>query len=129
MQEHNLAGYIRRVYFQLMAKDLERAKRFYEEVFGLDVTFYESPEVGWCEFQLPGGAPRLGLNSSRNGESSDWGRLTLEVDDIEVMKEYLEGRSIETSEITDVPGLVSYFNMKDSEGNTVQIVADPRVVG
>ena len=46
----------RTMYFQLMAKDLERAKRFYEDVFGLEVTFYMSPEVGWCELQLPGGA-------------------------------------------------------------------------
>jgi predicted enzyme related to lactoylglutathione lyase len=28
----------RRVYFQLRAKDLERAKKFYEDVFNLEVT-------------------------------------------------------------------------------------------
>lgn len=110
------------VYFQLKVDDLERAKNFYEEVFGLDVTFYMSPEVGWCELQLPGGSPRLGLNSGGSG-----GTLTFDVEDLEVTKGYLEGKGLETTEVTDVPDMVSYFNVKDTEGNLIQIVSDPRV--
>ena len=119
----------RTMYFQLPVKDLERAKSFYEEVFNLEVAFYISPEAGWCELQLPGGAPKLGLNTTREGEEikPDSGTLTIEVEDLEGTKEYLEGKGIETTEIEDVPGMVSYFNMKDSEGNRLQIVSDPRV--
>jgi len=119
----------RTMYFQLPVKDLERAKRFYENVFNLEVTFYVSPEAGWCELQLPGGAPRLGLNAVREGEEirPDSGTLTIEVEDLEATKEYLEGKGIETTEIEDVPGMVSYFNMKDTEGNRLQIVSEPRV--
>ena len=111
------------VYFQLGVDDLDRAKEFYEKIFGLDVTFYISPEVGWSELQLPGGAPRLGLNTSPDSG----GVLTFEVEDLEGTKGYLESRDIETTEIIDVPDMVSYFNISDSEGNRVQIVSDPRI--
>lgn len=112
----------RTVYFQLSVEDLERAKRFYEEVFGLDVTWYMSPEAGWCELQLPGGASKLGLNAGGKG-----GTLTFDVEDLEATKAYLEGKGLETEEIVDVPDMVSYFNTRDTEGNLLQIVSEPRV--
>ena len=31
-----------------------------------------------------------------------------------------------TTDIVDVPDMVSYFNLADSEGNRLQIVSDPR---
>jgi predicted enzyme related to lactoylglutathione lyase len=112
----------RTVYFQLRVEDLERAKRFYEEVFGLNVSWYLNPEVGWCELELPGEGSRLGLNSGGPG-----GVLTFDVDDLEGTKAYLEGKGLETSDIVDNPDMVSYFNTVDSEGNPLQIVSDPRV--
>lgn len=112
----------RTVYFQLSVEDLERAKRFYEEVFGLDVAWYMSPEAGWCELQLPGGDSRLGLNAGGKG-----GTLTFDVEDLEATKAYLEGKGLETGEIVDVPDMVSYFNTRDTEGNLLQIVSEPRV--
>lgn len=119
----------RTIYFQLDVKDLERSKRFYEDIFNLEVTWYMSPEAGWCELQLPGGAPKLGLNSSgaEEGAQPRGGTLTIEVEDLEGTKKYLEGKGIETTEISDIPNMVSYFNMRDSEGNMIQIVSDPRV--
>jgi predicted enzyme related to lactoylglutathione lyase len=113
----------RTVYFQIRVEDLNRAKEFYEKIFGLDVTFYISPEIGWSELQLPGGAPKLGLNSSPDSG----GVLTFEVNDLEGTKKYFESKNIETTEIIDVPDMVSYFNISDSEGNKVQIVSDPRI--
>ena len=113
----------RTVYFQLKVNDLDRAKHFYEEIFGLDVTWYLSPEVGWSELQLPGGAPRLGLNSG----SDSGGVLTFEVEDLEGSKRYFESKNVETTDIVDVPDMVSYFNLSDTEGNRLQVVSDPRV--
>ena len=112
----------RTVYFQLTVEDFERAKRFYEDIFGLKVLWDMSPEAGWCELELPGGGSRLGLNAGGSG-----GVLTFEVEDLEATKSYLEGRGLETAEISDVPDMVSYFNTKDSEGNKIQIVSEPRV--
>ena len=122
---------IRSIYFQLRAKDLERAKKFYEDVFNLEVTWYLSPEAGWCELRLPGTGSKIGLNTLGEGEvaNPNWGKLTLEVADLEKAKAYLTSNGVETTEIMDVPGMVSYFGMEDSEGNNLQIVSDPRVEG
>jgi predicted enzyme related to lactoylglutathione lyase len=122
------------IYFQLRTKDLERAKKFYEDVFNLEVVWYMSPmspEAGWCELKLPGTGSRIGLNTLGEGEDADpnWGKLTMEVEDIEAAKTYLAGKGVEITEIVDVPGMVSYFGLSDSEGNQLQIVSDPRVEG
>ncbi len=120
---------ISRMYIQLKVENLERAKKFYEEVFNFNIAWYMSPEVGWCEFDLPGGTPRLGLNTIEQGEqiSPDSGTFTIEVQNLEETKNYLEDQDIKTSEITDIPNMVSYFNTSDSEGNRIQIVSEPRV--
>jgi predicted enzyme related to lactoylglutathione lyase len=55
------------------------------------------------------------------------GTLTMDVNDLEATKEYLEGKGIETTEIVDIPDMVSYFNIEDSEGNRLQFVSDPRI--
>ena len=119
----------RRMYFQVGVKDLERAKNFYEDILGFEVAWYESPEVGWCEFHLPGSNANLGLNASRKDEhtGADFSVLTLDVKDLEGTKKYLDSKGVETTEIMDNPNYVSFFNMKDSEGNRIQIVGDPRV--
>jgi predicted enzyme related to lactoylglutathione lyase len=121
----------RSVYFQLRAKDLERAKKFYEDIFNLEVTWYMAPDAGWCELRLPGKDSKIGLNALGEGEIADpnWGKLTLEVEDLEAAKTYLTGKGVETTDILDVPGMVSYFGLEDSEGNQLQIVSDPLVAG
>lgn len=53
----------------------------------------------------------------------------MEVEDLEGVKTYLEGKGVETTEMVDVPGMASYFGFVDSEGNQLQIVSDPRVEG
>ena len=118
-----------RMYFQLKVNDLERAKKFYEEIFGFKVSWYMSPDIGWCELDLPGGISRLGLNTTEEGEDilPESGTFTIEVKNLEESKTYLEKKGVETSEITDIPGMVSYFNITDSEGNRVQIVSSPRI--
>jgi len=116
------------MYFQLNVKDMERAKKFYGDVFNLYVVFAPPPEVGWCEIQLPGGAPRLGLNLPDDGDyPQEYWRMMMEVEDIEATKAYLDGKGVETTDYADIPRRVTYFYMKDSEGNTIQIVSQPRI--
>ena len=38
---------------------------------------------------------------------------------------YLQNKNVKITEITDIPDLFSYFDMYDSEGNRIQIVAEP----
>ena len=118
-----------RMIFQIKVRNIELAKKFYEEIFGFENIWYEGPEVGWTEFNLPGDSPHLGLNSVEEGEEFDMdsGVFTIQVKNLEETKKFLEKNGIETSEITDIPDMVSYFNMTDPEGNRVQIVSDPRI--
>ncbi|MCJ7648138.1 MAG: VOC family protein [Candidatus Lokiarchaeota archaeon] len=118
-----------RMLFQVKVKDLDRAKKFYEDLFGFKNIWYMSSEVGWTEFELPGDSPHLGLNTVLEGEEfeEDSGTFTIQVKNLEVTKNYLEEQGVKTTEITNIPDLVSYFNIMDSEGNRVQIVSEPRI--
>lgn len=116
------------VYFQYNVKSFDRAKKFYGEILGFEKTWDGGEEVGWMEFALPITGARLGLNYQREGEIKHGsGVLTLVVDDLEVTKKYLASKKIETDDIVDIPDMVSYFNLHDSEGNPIQVVSDPRV--
>ncbi len=119
---------IRRVYFQIAVDNLIRAKDFYKETFDFEVAFFIGEEVGWCEIQLPGDV-RLGLNlkTSATQKPPSWGILTLDVENLEESHEYLKQIGLQPTEIFDNPNNVSYFNIKDSEGNSIQIVGDPRI--
>jgi len=116
------------VYFQYQVKDFDRAKKFYSEIMGFEITWDGSAEVGWTEFELPAKGAKLGINLIREGEHRQGsGTLTMDVTDLVECKTYFESKGIETSDITDIPDMVSYFNLKDPEGNPIQVVADPRV--
>ena len=116
------------VYFQYDVKDFDRAKKFYSEIMGFEITWDGGKEVGWAQFELPAKGAQLGINLLREGELRQGsGTLTMDVVDIVESKKYFESKGIETTDITDIPDMVSYFNLKDSEGNPIQVVADPRV--
>ena len=113
-----------KTYFQIQVENLDRAKKWYEDILGLDSLFFAS-EVGWGEMQLPGGDPKLGLNLTDKTPEGNWGKLMLEVEDIYEAKKFMEAKGVDTSEITTVPEMVSYFDIKDSERNGIQIVSTP----
>jgi predicted enzyme related to lactoylglutathione lyase len=119
---------IRRVYFQVKVDNLIRAKDFYNEIFDFETTFFQGVEIGWAEIQLPGEV-RLGLNLRRpNEEKKDsMGVLTFDVENLEESREYFLKQGLKPTEIFDNPNNVSYFNIKDSEENRIQIVGDPRI--
>lgn len=116
------------IYFQYNVKDFDRAKKFYTEIFGFEITFDGGSEVGWCELDLPVKGAKLGLNLKLEGDITPGsGTLTFDVTDLDATKSYLESNNIKTTNITDLPDMVSYFDMYDSEGNRIQIVAELRV--
>ncbi|MFX0124266.1 MAG: VOC family protein [Candidatus Hodarchaeota archaeon] len=116
------------IYFQYNVKDINRAKTFYSSIFGFKITWDGGPEIGWCELALPVKGVKLGLNLKREGEITPGsGTLTFDVTDLDAAKSYLENQAVKTTDIVDIPDMVSYFDMYDSEGNIIQIVADPRV--
>lgn len=116
------------IYFQHYVTDFSKARKFYGETLGLKSAWDMGDEVGWIEFALPVKGAKISLNlvtkdKLKRGSS----KLTLEVTDIVMMKDYLTSKGVKTDEIVDVPNMVSYFNIKDPDGNPIQIVSEPRV--
>ena len=111
------------VHFEIHASDLDRAERFYRDVFGWEVQKFDGP----MDYRL--------LNTGANTETGIDGALverrkpsdgdavsayvcTISVDDIGVTEEKVKGSGgeqvVDRHEIPDV-GQLSYF--KDTEGN------------
>ena len=73
-------------------------------------------------------SPQAGPNLPDDGDyPPEYVRMMMNVEDIEATKAYLDGKGVETTDYTDIPSIVTYFYMKDSEGNTIQIVSQPRI--
>jgi predicted enzyme related to lactoylglutathione lyase len=116
------------VYFQYYVTDFGRARKFYGDVLGFKTTCDMGDDVGWIEYALPVKGAKIGLNLLTEGKVKHGStKLTLDVTDIEKMKDYLSSKGVRTDEITDVPNMVSYFNINDPDGNPIQIAAEPRV--
>ena len=115
-----------RVYYQIKVDDLERSTNFYKDVFGFEVSLYVGPELGWAESTLPGGLG-LGHNLRLPGQDHppSWGILTLEVEDLKIAWDYIKKKGLDVTEITETPN-VNFFNTKDSEENSIQIVQVPK---
>ena len=128
MTDHPIPYKTDSVYFSYNVKDYNKALHFYSEILGFEKGWDGGEEVGWVEFDLPYKGAKLGLNIQKEGEITQGsGVIVLEVTDIEKAKNYLDERKVKTTDIVDVPDMVSYFNFYDPEGNRLQIVSDPRV--
>jgi len=116
------------VYFQYNVTDFGRARKFYGDVLGFKIAWDMGDDVGWIEYALPVKGAKIGLSLLTEGKVKHGSaKLTLDVTDIEKMKDYLSNMGVKTDEIIDIPNMVSYFNIKDPDGNPIQIVAEPRV--
>ncbi|QEE17077.1 VOC family protein [Promethearchaeum syntrophicum] len=116
------------IYIGLDVADFDRAKKFYREIFNFEITFDAGKDIGWCELELPVKGIKLGLSSNDNKKIKQGSTtMGINVEDIEKTKKYLESKEVYTTDIRDLPDLVSLFDMKDSEGNLIQILGKPRI--
>ena len=116
------------VHFEIPADNLERAKNFYKQAFGWDITQYPGMEyhmVNTTEVdektQMPkqvgainGGMPK------RNNEANKTTVITVDVQDIDVALKSIEklgGKTIQKKQPVADMGFTAYF--KDTEGNVV----------
>jgi uncharacterized protein len=111
------------VHFEIHASDLDRAERFYTQVFGWEVQRFDGP----VDYRLvnTGSNSQTGIDGAlteRRGELDGDGVIayvcTIDVDDIEAterkIKEAGGEQVVDRQEIPEV-GQLSYF--KDTEGN------------
>ncbi|MFW9992470.1 MAG: VOC family protein [Candidatus Odinarchaeota archaeon] len=116
----------RRIYVNYLVKDLERAKEFYQDIFGFNFRYFET-KYGerWYYCPLPPkGASLALLEVAEDIFKPSTSVLTLLVKRIEEVKEYLESRDIECSDLLELSENLQVFRITDTEGNYINIMED-----
>lgn len=119
------------VHFEIPADDLERAKKFYSEMFGWTLTQL-GPEMGSYVLAHTGPTDEQGMPRERafiNGglmkrdPSASAPVLVIAVADADAAVEKVSasgGRLV--GEIMDIPGVGRYARVQDTEGNVIGVI-------
>jgi len=110
--------------------DIERAKKFFKDSCGLELTADSSVEHGWLEFIGVEGGTSLGVAKSSNENQDDVGTnavITMTVDDLVATKRTMEQKGVAfIGDIMEVPGHVKLATFVDPDNNTFQLVEEIR---
>ena len=115
------------VHFEVPADDLDRAKKFYGDVFGWQIM--EVPEVNYTglittevdqQTQMPAQPGAINGGMYKRERAGEPASVTVNVPSIEQTLKQIEqaGGSI-VDQRTEVPGMGFYARFRDSEGNLV----------
>jgi len=109
----------------ISASDIKKAKTFFADTLGLEVTT-DSAEYGWLELKGKDGGFALGVGKSspecpiKAGQNAV---MTFDVDNIEETKKELESKNVKfLGDIEEVPGHVRLASFVDEDGNLFQLV-------
>ena len=103
------------------AKDVPRARKFYEEVFGLTPgSKGERGGIWWVEYDLPGGGCFAITNATQDQPSAAaGGTIAFEVDDLDALIADLRSKQVEfKSDVIQSP-VCRMAVCVDSEGNSI----------
>jgi len=113
--------------FILPVSDMARAKEFYADKLGLEVTKdYRQNDENWWVSLTPGGEITITLTTYKDSRVKP-GMMTLyfATSDVNEAHKELEGKSVKVNEIKDDlygPGSgVKWFNVEDPDGNMVYL--------
>lgn len=105
----------------------EEGKRFYSETLGLGAPSSLMDEFGWCEYGGEG-ETHLALNRwndatppSREGGAT----IVFAVDDCVAAVAELRARGVKCDDPEGIPGVVTFANIWDPEGNRMQLAGPP----
>ena len=118
----------RDMYFHRNVTDLAKSQEFYIEILGLEL-IAENPAHKWCNLSLPVKGITLSLTEDQtkaNKEPSVDG-LEISVDDLVMVRKILENKGANMSDIIDLPGILSMFDVHDPDNNLVTFVGSPRI--
>ena len=118
------------LFIQYETTDFEKTVAFYHDGLGLNKSNFSKqtkPEdVGLIEFNLPAKGAIINLSKTTVDKIKLNDSLVIMVTDIDKLKDNLNTKNIESSNITDVPNLLSFLTVKDPDENTVMFISDPR---
>jgi len=109
--------------FTMAVTDMAKAKEFYAEKLGFQVTQdYGQGDQHWVSLDAPGGGTSLNLTTMHENMKPGTMKLYLSTPDIEAAYKELKTKGVEpTSEIA-VDGWGKWFGMSDPDGNKWLIV-------
>jgi predicted enzyme related to lactoylglutathione lyase len=118
---------VREAIVVIPVSSLSKSREWYSRLFGkvLDL----EPFPGNVEFRVGGAWVQI---MSGKVQPSSWS-LQLEVRDLAHERERLRKNMIDATEIKTVSDVISYFDVKDPDGNTMRwfqvLTSDPKVTG
>jgi len=105
---------VREAIVVIAVSDLSKSREWYSRLFGKEPDL--EPFPGNVEFKLGGAWVQISHGKVRD---SSWS-LQLEVRNISRERERLEEAGIVAGEIKTVPDVISYFDLKDPDGNNMR---------
>ena len=119
------------IFVQYSTANLNRAIEFYSGKLDFEPSDFSKsgpdPEkVGLYEFKLPSNGAILTLSKEPAEKIVVNDNLVIMVNKIDNLWESLTNKEINPTEIKDVPNLLSFFTIKDPDGNTIMFMSDPR---
>lgn len=118
---------VRNTIVVIAVSDLPKSKDWYSRLFGKSPDL--EPFPGNIEFKIGGAWVQI---SKGEVKASSWS-LQLEVSDLSSERERLREGGIEATEIKTVPDVISYFDLRDPDGNSMRwfqvLTSDPKVTG
>jgi catechol 2,3-dioxygenase-like lactoylglutathione lyase family enzyme len=98
-----------------LVRDFDRGRDFYKRVLGFNETF-----VDWDDrwSKLEHGAMEIAL---AEGEPTDGGVATVDVEDVKADAERLRGEGVEVGVVVELAGQMRIVDVFDPDGNRVQL--------
>jgi len=110
----------------LHVNDMDRAIRFYQDVFGFQVSWTDARQLGWVEITTHLDGLFIGLIESVHGLAENQIAFTINVSNLEETKDYLISKGVDTTKIEGFAGMISMFFFVDSEGNRIAVASSSR---
>lgn len=118
------------IFIQYESTNFQKTFKFYHEGLGFNLSDFSKqtkPEdVGLLEFKIPAKGSILSFSKKSVEKFQSNDSLIIEVTDIDKLKETLTTRKIKSPEITDIPNMLSFMTVKDSDGNSIMFITNPR---
>jgi len=110
----------------LHVNDMDRAIKFYQDVFDYKVSWNEARQLGWVEMSTHLDGLFIGLNESVHGLVENQTAFTINVSNLQETKDYLDSKGVDTTKIEEFTGMISMFFFVDSEGNRIAVASSSR---
>lgn len=118
---------VRETIVEIKVSDLPKSREWYSRLFGKGPDL--EPFPGNVEFKVGGTWVQIARG---NVQPSSW-NLQFEVKDLSLERSRLREGGIMAGEIETVPGVISYFDLSDPDGNSMRwfqvLTSDPKVTG